>query len=95
MSDSPKSARPAVVMYSTGWCPYCAAARDLLRGKGVEFAEIDLTREPDRRGEMESRSGRTSVPQIFIDDEHIGGYDDMAALDRLGRLDERLGLDAD
>jgi glutaredoxin 3 len=81
-----------VRIYATGWCPYCVAARDLLRGKGVEFEEIDLTSDPSRRAEMESMSGRSSVPQIFIGDAHIGGYDDMAALERSGRLDQLLGI---
>lgn len=85
-------ARVPVRMYATGWCPYCVAARDLLRGKGVPFEEIDLTSDPARRAEMESLSGRSSVPQIFIGDEHVGGYDDMAALDRSGRLDRLLGI---
>lgn len=85
-------ARAPVRMYATGWCPYCVAARDLLRSKGVQFEEIDLTSDPSRRTEMESRSGRSSVPQIFIGDEHVGGYDDMAALDRSGRLDRLLGI---
>ncbi len=84
--------RQPVRMYATGWCPYCVAARDLLRSKGVQFEEIDLTGNPARRAEMESLSGRSSVPQIFIGDEHVGGYDDMAALDRSGRLDLLLGI---
>ncbi|HKK23009.1 MAG TPA: glutaredoxin 3 [Pseudohaliea sp.] len=79
-------------MYATGWCPYCVAARDLLRAKGVSVDEIDLTSEPSRRAEMESLSGRSSVPQIFVDGEHIGGYDDLAALERSGRLDQLLGI---
>ncbi|HKL63791.1 MAG TPA: glutaredoxin 3 [Woeseiaceae bacterium] len=81
-----------VRMYATGWCPYCVAARDLLRAKGVSVDEIDLTSEPSRRAEMESLSGRSSVPQIFVDGEHIGGYDDLAALERSGRLDQLLGI---
>lgn len=92
MSSPAGDTRPRVTMYGTGWCPYCAAARDLLRQKGVELEEIDLTRQPGRRPEMEARSGRSSVPQIFIGDEHIGGYDDISALERRGQLDERLGL---
>lgn len=83
--------REPVRMYATGWCPYCVAARNLLQRKGVPFEEIDLTSEPSRRAEMESLSGRSSVPQIFIGGEHIGGYDDVAALDRSGRLDQLLG----
>jgi len=91
-NTSDTRARVPVRMYATGWCPYCVAARDLLRGKGVQFEEIDLTGDPSRRAEMESLSGRSSVPQIFIGDEHVGGYDDMAALDRGGRLDRLLGI---
>ncbi len=82
-----------VEMYSTMWCPYCAHARALLGRKGVEFTEIDLMEEPGRRDEMMRRAGgRTSVPQIFIDGEHIGGCDDMVALDRAGGLDPKLGI---
>ena len=84
-----------VEMYSTMWCPYCARARALLEHKGVAFTEIDLMDEPGRRDEMIRRAnGRTTVPQIFIDGEHIGGCDDMVALDRAGGLDKKLGLDA-
>ena len=82
-----------VEMYSTMWCLYCARARALLERKGVEFTEIDLMEEPGRRDEMIRRAGgRTSVPQIFIDGEHIGGCDDMVALDRAGGLDRKLGI---
>ena len=80
-----------VEIYSTMWCPYCARARALLEHKGVAFTEIDLMEEPGRRDEMIRRAGgRTSVPQIFIDGEHIGGCDDMVALDRAGGLDPKL-----
>jgi glutaredoxin 3 len=83
-----------VEMYSTMWCPYCARARALLERKGVEFTDIDLMEEPRRRDEMIRRAGgRTSVPQIFIDGEHIGGSDELVALDRAGGLDQKLGLD--
>ncbi|HVB17648.1 MAG TPA: glutaredoxin 3 [Stellaceae bacterium] len=82
-----------VEMYATMWCPYCARARALLQKKGVAFTEIDLDEEPGRRPEMLRRAGgRTSVPQIFIDGEHIGGSDELAALDRKGLLDAKLGL---
>ena len=82
-----------VEMYSTMWCPYCARARALLERKGVAFTEFDLMEEPRRRDEMVRRAGgRTSVPQIFIDGEHIGGSDDLIALDRVGKLDPKLGL---
>lgn len=82
-----------VEMYSTMWCPYCARARALLSHKGVEFSEMDIIEQPRRRDEMIRRAGgRTTVPQIFIDGEHIGGCDDIMALDRAGKLDPKLGL---
>ncbi len=81
-----------VEMYTTMWCPYCARARALLDGKGVPYTDIDIMDEPGRRDEMIRRAhGRTTVPQIFIDGEHIGGCDDMVALDRQGLLDPKLG----
>jgi glutaredoxin 3 len=83
-----------VEMYATSWCPYCARARALLKQKGVAFTEIDIEEQPARRGEMIRRAGRTSVPQIFIDGEHIGGSDEMAALERAGKLDAKLGIGA-
>ncbi|HSP00377.1 MAG TPA: glutaredoxin 3 [Thioalkalivibrio sp.] len=81
-----------VVIYTSGFCPYCMWARRMLSDKGVAFEEIRVDRAPDQRAVMEQRSGRTSVPQIFIGQTHVGGYDDMAALDRAGRLDPMLGL---
>ena len=82
-----------VEMYTTAWCPYCAHARALLAKKGVEFTEINLDEEPGRRAEMTERAhGGRTVPQIFIDGEHIGGCDDMVALDRAGKLDPKLGI---
>ena len=84
-----------VEMYATAWCPYCARARALLERKGVDFAEISLDEEPGRRAEMVERAhGGYTVPQIFIDGEHIGGCDDMVALDRRGQLDPKLGIGA-
>ena len=80
-------------MYATMFCPYCARARALFERKGVAYTEIDLTEQPGRRDEMIRRArGRTTVPQIFIDGEHIGGSDELVALDRAGRLDPKLGL---
>ena len=81
---------PAVVMYMTGWCPYCQRARALLQSKGVAFTEIDIEAVPGARDEMRARSGRTSVPQIFIGERHIGGFDDTKALDDQGGLDPLL-----
>jgi glutaredoxin 3 len=80
-----------VTMYTTGVCPYCQMAERLLRSKGV--AEIDKVRvdtDPARREEMMARTGRRTVPQIYIGERHVGGYDDLAALDREGGLDPLL-----
>lgn len=82
-----------VEMYSTMWCPYCSRARTLLHEKGVDFVDIDIAEEPRRRAEMIERAGgRRTVPQIFIDGEHIGGCDELVALDRAGKLDAKLGI---
>ena len=81
---------PEVIMYATGWCPYCSAARSLLRERGAVVHEIDVDAEPARRAEMVERSGRRTVPQIFIGGRHVGGYDDLAALHRSGGLDPLL-----
>ncbi len=81
---------PDVTMYATGWCPYCARARALLERKGAQWHEIDVEAEPARRAEMIERSGRRTVPQIFIGDRHVGGSDDLHELERSGRLDALL-----
>lgn len=82
-----------VTLYTTAHCPYCVRARKLLDKKGVEYSDIRIDEQPEMRSEMESRAnGRTSVPQIFINDFHVGGFDDMAELDMDGELDRRLGL---
>ena len=74
-------------MYVTDWCPYCARARSLLEGKGVAIEEVDVDLVPGAREEMRARSGRDTVPQIFIGESHVGGSDDLQALDADGRLD--------
>jgi glutaredoxin 3 len=79
-----------VTMYATGWCPYCARARALLERKGVRWQEIDVEAEPGRRAEMIEKSGRRSVPQIFIGERHVGGSDDLHELERNGQLDALL-----
>jgi glutaredoxin 3 len=80
-----------VEMYVTPTCGYCVRAKSLLKAKGVSYEEIDVTMDPARRAEMVERAGgRRPVPQIFIGDTHIGGYDDLAALERAGRLDALL-----
>lgn len=81
---------PIVQMYATAFCPYCVRARRLLQQKGVEFEEIRVDQNREEMRSMIQRSHRTTVPQIFIDERHIGGYDDMAALDRAGKLDPLL-----
>jgi glutaredoxin 3 len=82
---------PPVDIYTTRWCPYCYRAKALLTRKGVAFNEIDLSRERERRAEMVQRaSGRTSVPQIFIGPVHVGGSDDLHALEQAGKLDALL-----
>ena len=80
-----------VELYTTMFCPYCTRARALLERKGVDYTEIDIIEEPARRNEMIRRAGgRTSVPQIFINGEHIGGSDELAALEKAGKLDALL-----
>ena len=90
MSDAVARERPVVVIYSTPFCGYCAAAKSLLSAKGVEYQEIDVFSEPQRRQEMIELTGRRTVPQIFIDGRHIGGFDDLRALDTQGELDPLL-----
>ncbi|MEW5943068.1 MAG: glutaredoxin 3 [Pseudomonadota bacterium] len=80
-----------VTMYSTGTCPYCTMAERLLLTKGVgEIDKIRVDLDPSRRDEMMEKTGRRTVPQIYIDEYHVGGYDDLSALDRAGRLDALL-----
>jgi len=79
-----------VVLYSTEQCPYCVRAKELLKRKQVFFEEIRVDLEPNRRVEMEQRSRRRTVPQIFIGDHHVGGFDDLYALERAGQLDAML-----
>ena len=80
---------PDIVVYSTGWCPYCVRARALLERKGLPFREIKVDEDPAEREAMLARSGgRRTVPQIFIGDHHVGGFDELYALDKAGKLDE-------
>lgn len=83
---------PKVVMYTTSMCPYCVRAKMLLKNKGVECEELNIQFDRGLMREMLERSQRRTVPQIFIDDHHVGGYDDLAALDAQGKLDPLLGL---
>lgn len=89
------TAAPDILMYSTTWCPYCDRARGLLERKGVAVREVKVDEDPKEREAMLQKSGgRRTVPQIFIGERHVGGYDDLAALDRTGELDKLLGKTA-
>jgi glutaredoxin 3 len=77
----------AITIYTTAWCPYCHRAKALLAAKGAAFDEIDVTMDGARRAHMEAISGRHTVPQIWIGETHVGGCDDLHALDAAGRLD--------
>ncbi|MCB1514235.1 MAG: glutaredoxin 3 [Hyphomicrobiaceae bacterium] len=80
-----------VTIYTTMFCPYCHMAKDLLKQKGVVYQEIDVNTKPGLRAEMrEKAGGRNTVPQIWIGDRHVGGCDDLYALDRAGKLDPML-----
>lgn len=80
-----------VVMYSTGFCPYCNRARQLLDEKQATYTDIRIDEHPEKRDEMIVKSGRKTVPQIFINGQHIGGCDDIYALNDNGQLDQLLG----
>jgi len=82
---------PKVEIYTKMMCPYCVRAKMLLTSKGVDFEEYDITMGGPKRAEMLGRAnGRSTVPQIFIDDHHVGGSDDLAALEKAGKLDQLL-----
>lgn len=82
---------PEIVVYTQPWCPYCARAKNLLKSKGAAFREINAPHgTPERRESIERSGGQTSVPQIFIGGQHVGGSDELAALDRAGKLDPML-----
>lgn len=80
----------SILIYTSAWCPYCIRAKALLDRKGVAYEEISVDGEPGVRAEMASKAGRTSVPQIWIDQTHVGGCDDLYALERAGKLDTLL-----
>ena len=86
---------PRITMYCTAWCPYCIAAERLLTTKGVlDIEKIRVDLEPARRAEMMQRSGRRTVPQIYIGEFHVGGFDELSELDRAGKLDPMLAKGA-
>jgi glutaredoxin 3 len=80
--------QPPITLYVTGWCPYCQRAKALLESKQLVFNEIDVDEDPKLRQEMTARSGRRTVPQIFIGERHVGGCDDLYALESKGELDQ-------
>lgn len=80
----------AVRIYGNSTCAYCGAARMLLAGKGVTYEDINVASDPGKQSEMEQLSGRRSVPQIFVGDRHLGGFDDLCELDKSGELDRLL-----
>jgi len=82
--------QPRILMYVTGWCPFCQRARTLLGLKNLNFEEIDVESDSRLREEMTARAGRSTVPQIFIGETHVGGFDDLDTLDRDGGLDRLL-----
>jgi alkyl hydroperoxide reductase subunit F len=84
-----------IEIYSKDWCPYCAKAKSLLQSRQIDYSEIDITADRAQEQEMIERSNRRTVPQIFIDGESIGGYDDLASVNASGELDQRLGLSSD
>lgn len=85
---------PPITMYATGMCPYCVQAERLLASKGVrDITKIRVDLDPARRIEMMQRTGRRTVPQIYVGDHHVGGYDDLAALERSGKLAELLAAE--
>lgn len=77
---------PAITLYTTAICPYCVAAKNFLRSRGRDWTEVRIDLDADARMKMVADTGRTSVPQIFIGATHVGGYDDMMALQRAGKL---------
>ena len=81
---------PAITLYTTAICPYCVAAKNFLRSRGRDWTEVRIDLDADARMKMVARTRRTSVPQIFIGDTHVGGYDDMMALHRAGKLEALL-----
>jgi glutaredoxin 3 len=89
LTEDPRTkAMAPITIYTTGWCPYCSAAKDLLRQKGVDFTEVDVEKTPAARAEMVGKAGgRSTVPQIFIGSRHVGGCDDLYALEERGELD--------
>lgn len=79
-----------IIVYSTQFCPYCVRAKQLLESKGLDYKEVRVDQDPQQRQIMMERSGRRTVPQIWVGETHVGGFDDLWALDQAGRLDALL-----
>lgn len=90
MTDTPQTAAPVITIYSTAICPYCVAAKNFLKSKGQSWTEVRIDLDPAERDKMIAKARRTSVPQIFVGETHVGGYDDMIAMHRAGKLDPLL-----
>ena len=90
MTDISPAAKPEIILYTTAICPYCVAAKNFLKSKGREWVEVRVDADPAEREKMVALTRRTSVPQIFVGDVHVGGYDDMMALQRAGKLEPLL-----
>lgn len=90
LSETPAVGTPDITLYTTAICPYCVAAKNFLKSKGLSWREVRVDTDPVERERMVARARRTSVPQIFIGDVHVGGYDDLMALHREGRLEPLL-----
>ncbi len=86
----PRGAQKKIVIYTTQWCGYCSRAKRLLNSKGWEFTEIDVDGDSEKRAWLARVTRQRTVPQIFIGEESVGGYDDIAALDRRGELDRKV-----
>ena len=82
-----EQAKPQITMYTSAVCAYCVAAKNFLRSKGLEWSEVRVDLDPGERQRMVAKAGRTSVPQIFVGEVHVGGYDDMMALHRAGNFE--------
>lgn len=90
MDNAQTAAQPPITLYTSAICAYCNAAKQFLKGRGLEWTEVRIDQDPTERERMVERTGRTSVPQIFFGENHVGGYDDMIALHRAGKLDALL-----
>ncbi|MEO5566559.1 MAG: glutaredoxin 3 [Luteimonas sp.] len=89
-SNPATAATPAITLYTSATCGYCVAAKNFLKSRGLDWSEVRIDLDPAERERMVARARRTSVPQIFIGETHVGGYDDLMALHRAGKLDPLL-----